>query len=233
MSSKAVRRSALRGWTSRAKCARAGKRSGSAPRTAARNSSRPCSRSSGVTVPMPGQARRAQGLQHLLHDQAGSGAAGGVPAPHRGELRLPGEGVPDAQGEGGEAITPAALGAVALHGGEQGAVGDGAQQAFPALAETGPESLEELRFTRFDPVELIGMGVAAPEAGVPGGTPGVYSFINYLLLGQLLEKVTGLPAERCIAPSTSSSRRDCGTPDSPSERTSGRRTRGSTRPGSA
>ncbi len=39
MSSKAARRSSLRGRTSRAKCARAGKRSGSAPRTAARNCS--------------------------------------------------------------------------------------------------------------------------------------------------------------------------------------------------
>ncbi|MGA5515543.1 serine hydrolase domain-containing protein [Streptomyces pseudogriseolus] len=72
-------------------------------------------------------------------------------------------------------------------------------KAFPALDRTGPESLEELRFTRFDPVELIGMGVAAPPVGVPGGTPGVYSNTNYLLLGQLLEKVTGLPAERCLA----------------------------------
>lgn len=45
-------------------------------------------------------------------------------------------------------------------------------KAFPDLAATGPESLEELRFTRFDPVELIGMGVAAPPVGVPGGTPG-------------------------------------------------------------
>ncbi|MBT3166201.1 beta-lactamase family protein [Streptomyces sp. Vc74B-19] len=72
-------------------------------------------------------------------------------------------------------------------------------KAFPALAETGPESLEEERFTRFDPVELIGMGVAAPAVGVPGGTPGVYSNTNYLLLGQLLEKATGLPAERCVA----------------------------------
>ena len=44
----------------------------------------------------------------------------------RGELRLPGEGVPDAQGEGGEAVAPVAFGAVALHGREEGAVGDGA-----------------------------------------------------------------------------------------------------------
>lgn len=31
-------------------------------------------------------------------------------------------------------------------------------KAFPALAETSPRSLDDHRFTRFDPVELIGMG---------------------------------------------------------------------------
>ncbi|MDT0304980.1 serine hydrolase domain-containing protein [Streptomonospora wellingtoniae] len=71
-------------------------------------------------------------------------------------------------------------------------------KAFPALADTGPESLDEHRFTRFDPVELIGMGAAAPAVGTPGGTPGVYSNTNYLLLVRLLERVTGTAAERCI-----------------------------------
>ncbi|MEU8778130.1 serine hydrolase domain-containing protein [Streptomyces sp. NPDC048606] len=71
-------------------------------------------------------------------------------------------------------------------------------KAFPVLAETGPESLDDLRHTRFDPVELIGMGVAAPPVGVPGGGPGVYSNTNYLLLGRLLERLTGTTAERYI-----------------------------------
>jgi D-alanyl-D-alanine carboxypeptidase len=71
-------------------------------------------------------------------------------------------------------------------------------KAFPALADTGPESLDDHRFTRFDPVELIEMGVTAPAVGIPGGTPGVYSNTNYLLLVQLLEQVTGTTAERCI-----------------------------------
>ena len=71
-------------------------------------------------------------------------------------------------------------------------------KAFPALADTGPESLDDHRFTRFDPAELIGMGVTAPAVGTPGGTPGVYSNTNYLLLVQLLEEVTGTTAERCI-----------------------------------
>ncbi|MFD8590950.1 serine hydrolase domain-containing protein [Streptomyces sp. NPDC059637] len=71
-------------------------------------------------------------------------------------------------------------------------------KAFPVLADTGPQSLDDHRFTRFDPAELIGMGVTAPAVGAPGGTPGVYSNTNYLLLGELLEQVTGATAERCI-----------------------------------
>lgn len=71
-------------------------------------------------------------------------------------------------------------------------------KAFPDLASTRPDSLDDHRFTRFDPVELIGMGVGAPPVGTPGGSPGVYSNTNYLLLGQLLAKVTGGSAEECI-----------------------------------
>lgn len=71
-------------------------------------------------------------------------------------------------------------------------------KAFPVLADTGPESLDDHRFTRFDPVELIELGVTAPATGAPGGTPGLYSNTNYLLLAQLLEQVTGAPAERCL-----------------------------------
>ncbi|MEU4983117.1 serine hydrolase domain-containing protein [Streptomyces sp. NPDC021969] len=71
-------------------------------------------------------------------------------------------------------------------------------KALPALADTGPQSLDEHRFTRFDPDELIALGLAAPAVGPPGGTPGLYSNTNYLLLGKLLEQVTGTSAERCI-----------------------------------
>jgi D-alanyl-D-alanine carboxypeptidase len=71
-------------------------------------------------------------------------------------------------------------------------------KALPALADTGPESLDDHRLTRFDPVELIAMGVGAPAVGAPGGTPGVYSNTNYLLLGELLRHVTGTSAERYI-----------------------------------
>ncbi|MEU7468617.1 serine hydrolase domain-containing protein [Streptomyces sp. NPDC044984] len=71
-------------------------------------------------------------------------------------------------------------------------------KAYPVLADTGPQSLDDHRFTRFDPTELIEMGVTAPAVGAPGGTPGVYSNTNYLLLVQLLEQVTGTTAEHCI-----------------------------------
>ncbi|WP_435240577.1 serine hydrolase domain-containing protein [Streptomyces cucumeris] len=71
-------------------------------------------------------------------------------------------------------------------------------KALPALADTGPQSLDDSRFTRFHPTELIEMGVTAPAVGAPGGNPGVYSNTNYLLLGELLEQVTGTTAERYI-----------------------------------
>ena len=74
-------------------------------------------------------------------------------------------------------------------------------RALPVIAETSPVSIADNQFTRFDPVELIAMGVAAPPVGVPGGTPGIYSNTGYLLLGQLLELVTGMDAERHITES--------------------------------
>ncbi|MFI8929151.1 serine hydrolase domain-containing protein [Streptomyces sp. NPDC053474] len=71
-------------------------------------------------------------------------------------------------------------------------------KAFPALADTGPQSLDDHRFTRFAPTELIEMGVTAPAVGTPGGALGVYSNTNYLLLVQLLELVTASTAEQYI-----------------------------------
>lgn len=71
-------------------------------------------------------------------------------------------------------------------------------KAFPALADTTPQSLDDHRFTRFHATELIEMGVTAPAAGTPGGTPGLYSNTNYLLLGELLEQATGTTAEQYI-----------------------------------
>jgi D-alanyl-D-alanine carboxypeptidase len=70
--------------------------------------------------------------------------------------------------------------------------------AFPAVVNTSPQSLDDHRFTRFDATELIGMGVTAPAVATPGGTPGVYSNTNYLILCELLEQVTGAAADKYI-----------------------------------
>ncbi|MEV7520472.1 serine hydrolase domain-containing protein [Streptomyces sp. NPDC091371] len=70
--------------------------------------------------------------------------------------------------------------------------------AFPSLQTPSPESLEDNRFRRFRPAELIELGLGAPPAGEPGGPTGVYSNTNWLILGQLLEQVTGTPAEEYI-----------------------------------
>ncbi|MEV6907888.1 serine hydrolase domain-containing protein [Amycolatopsis sp. NPDC051071] len=71
--------------------------------------------------------------------------------------------------------------------------------AFPSLKELAPESLDDNRFRQFRPVELIALGVDAPSTGEPGSTPGVYSNTNYLLLGELLQHLSGTTAEEHIA----------------------------------
>ncbi|GAA3309967.1 serine hydrolase domain-containing protein [Streptomyces cinereospinus] len=77
---------------------------------------------------------------------------------------------------------------------------DHIRYAFPSLREVPPrpDSLDDNRFRRFTAAELIRTGLAAPPAGEPGSPAGVYSNVNYLLLGELLEEVTGTPAERYI-----------------------------------
>ncbi|MEW1889090.1 MULTISPECIES: serine hydrolase domain-containing protein [unclassified Streptomyces] len=71
-------------------------------------------------------------------------------------------------------------------------------KAFPIIAETGPESLDDHRYTRWERTDLITMGVDAPAACAPGGAPGLYSNTNYLLLAELLAQVSGTTAEECI-----------------------------------
>lgn len=70
--------------------------------------------------------------------------------------------------------------------------------AFPSLRDLSPASLDDNRFRRFKPAELINMGLTAPATGEPGGPTGVYSNTNYLLLGELLEQTTGTTAEKYI-----------------------------------
>ncbi|WP_233521463.1 serine hydrolase domain-containing protein [Streptomyces triticagri] len=69
---------------------------------------------------------------------------------------------------------------------------------MPAVAGTSPKSLDDHRHTRFAIADLIGMGVAAPATGEPGGPLGLYSNTNYLLLGELLALETGMTPEECI-----------------------------------
>ncbi|MFI7118166.1 serine hydrolase domain-containing protein [Amycolatopsis sp. NPDC049868] len=71
--------------------------------------------------------------------------------------------------------------------------------AFPSLQKLAPGSLDDNRFQEFHPAELIAIGVGAPATGEPGSTPGVYSNTNYLLLGQLLEHLTGAPMEEHVS----------------------------------
>ncbi|MFD6972008.1 serine hydrolase domain-containing protein [Streptomyces sp. NPDC059949] len=71
-------------------------------------------------------------------------------------------------------------------------------QGFPSLPDMSAQSLDDNRFRQFRPAELIEMGLTAPPVGEPGGPTGVYSNTNYLLLGQLLEQVTGTTAEEYI-----------------------------------
>jgi len=74
--------------------------------------------------------------------------------------------------------------------------------AFPSLQSfpsgTSAASLDDNRFRQFSQAELIQMGLTAPPTGEPGGTTGVYSNTNYLLLDQLLRQVTGTTAEEYI-----------------------------------
>ena len=76
-------------------------------------------------------------------------------------------------------------------------IGDYVPAAFPSLAG-GPgeaaESLDEHRFRRIAPGELVRLGLDAPRTGAPGERFS-YSNTNYVLAGLLLEEVTGMAAE--------------------------------------
>ncbi|RFS84544.1 class A beta-lactamase-related serine hydrolase [Actinomadura spongiicola] len=76
-------------------------------------------------------------------------------------------------------------------------LGDYLLLAFPSLSDLSPESLDENRFRRLTPEQLITWGMQAPRTGEPGERYS-YSNTNYVIAGRLLEKVTGTTAERYI-----------------------------------
>ncbi|MFD3698331.1 serine hydrolase domain-containing protein [Streptomyces sp. NPDC058646] len=76
-------------------------------------------------------------------------------------------------------------------------IDDYVADAFPSLQKGATESLDEHRFRTVRPAELIGYGVARPQLFAPGTDWG-YSNTNYLLLGEVLRKVTGQDPERLI-----------------------------------
>ncbi|WP_045321053.1 serine hydrolase domain-containing protein [Streptomyces sp. NRRL F-4428] len=69
--------------------------------------------------------------------------------------------------------------------------------AFPSLREDTTASLDDHRFRTIRPTELIGYGTARPQRFEPG-TDWSYSNTNYVLLGEILRKVTGQDPERLI-----------------------------------
>nr|WP_113702193.1 serine hydrolase domain-containing protein [Nonomuraea lactucae] len=77
-------------------------------------------------------------------------------------------------------------------------IGDYGLGAFPSLREGSTASLDDNRFRTFRPRELVDFGLAAPPTGEPGAVPGSYSNTNYIIAGLLLEKVTGVDAERQV-----------------------------------
>ncbi|MFF0746907.1 serine hydrolase domain-containing protein [Streptomyces sp. NPDC004111] len=69
--------------------------------------------------------------------------------------------------------------------------------AFPKLAQDPGQALDEGRFRKLDPEDLIRLGLAAKPVA-PRGTHS-YSNTNYLIAGQLLKKVTGQDPEAYIS----------------------------------
>ncbi|MEU8888245.1 serine hydrolase domain-containing protein [Streptomyces sp. NPDC048442] len=68
--------------------------------------------------------------------------------------------------------------------------------AFPKLVTNPQQALDEGRFRKLAPEELVGLGLAA-KPPVPRGTYS-YSNTNYLIAGLLLKKVTGQDPEEYI-----------------------------------
>lgn len=69
--------------------------------------------------------------------------------------------------------------------------------AFPSFQQGTTASIDDHRFRTIKPAQLIGYGVARPQLFEPGAEWS-YSNTNYLLLGEVLRKVTGQDPERLI-----------------------------------
>ncbi|MFF5264795.1 serine hydrolase domain-containing protein [Actinomadura viridis] len=76
-------------------------------------------------------------------------------------------------------------------------IGDYVVSAFPSWRRLSPESLDENRFRTLRPEQLIAWGLEAPPTNAPG-EGWSYSNTNYVIIGKLLEKVTGVKAETYI-----------------------------------
>lgn len=76
-------------------------------------------------------------------------------------------------------------------------IGDYVASAFPSLRELSADSLDEYRFRDVRPAQLVAWGLGAPRTGEPGERWS-YSNTNYVIAGELLEKVTGTKAEKYI-----------------------------------
>lgn len=76
-------------------------------------------------------------------------------------------------------------------------IGDYDTAIFSSLAEGSLADVEANRWRHHSPEELIRIGLDQPPTGAPGERF-AYSNTNYVIAGQLLEKVTGLPAELVI-----------------------------------
>ncbi|MGW6866104.1 serine hydrolase domain-containing protein [Streptomyces sp. NPDC054901] len=76
-------------------------------------------------------------------------------------------------------------------------IADYIAEAFPSVKQGSPSSLEEFRHRTISPATLAGYGVNLPQLFEPG-TSWSYSNTNYILLGEVLRKVTGQDPERVI-----------------------------------
>ncbi|MFB4319047.1 serine hydrolase domain-containing protein [Actinomadura sp. 21ATH] len=77
-------------------------------------------------------------------------------------------------------------------------IADYVVSAFPSWAQLSPDSLDEHRFRKLRPEQLIEWGVEGQPTNAPGAAWS-YSNTNYVILGELLEKVTGVKAETYIS----------------------------------